>query len=301
MITLTQLGRRLGAQPYLLLVATTLIWAANAVAGRMAVGEVSPMALTCLRWIIVVLSLAALDGRRYVREWRGIGRAWPRVVAMGALGFTAFNAVFYWSAYHTSAVNMGVIQGVTPALVMLIGFGVFGSRITPLQFGGLLLTLAGVGVVAARGQFAVLTSLDFNIGDLGILLASILYAGYTVALRGRPPLSPLAFFSALATIAFLTSLPLVAAEAAVGQFQWPTARGWAILAFVGLMPSLVAQLLYMRGVEMIGPSRAGLFMNLVPVFAALMGVLILGELFAPYHAVALALVLGGIWLAERGR
>jgi drug/metabolite transporter (DMT)-like permease len=82
---------------------------------------------------------------------------------------------------------------------------------------------------------------------------------------------------------------------------WPTPKGWALLAFIGLFASLLAQLMFMRAVEMIGPPRAGLFINLVPIFAALMGIGLLGETFAPYHAVALALVLGGIWIAERKR
>jgi drug/metabolite transporter (DMT)-like permease len=83
--------------------------------------------------------------------------------------------------------------------------------------------------------------------------------------------------------------------------QWPTLKGWAVLLYVGLLPSLMAQIFYMRGVELIGPARAGLFVNLVPVFGALLGVVLLGEPFALYHALGLALVLGGIALAERRR
>lgn len=301
METLRALLRPLAGSAYLLLVFTTLLWAGNAIAGRLAVGEVSPMALTSLRWIVVVLTLAALQGRSAFAEWGALKpHAW-RVVGMGMFGFTVFNAIFYWAAYHTSAVNIGVIQGVTPALVMAIGFLAYRTPVSRLQFAGLVLTLVGVGVVAARGELATITTLDFNAGDLGILVASFLYAGYTVALRNRPSVSPTAFFSAVACAAFLTSLPFLAVEIAIGTFKVPTPKGWIIVAYVGLMPSLVAQILYIRGVGMIGPSRAGLFMNLVPVFSALMGVLLLGELFAPYHAVALTLVLGGIWLAERGR
>jgi drug/metabolite transporter (DMT)-like permease len=94
-------------------------------------------------------------------------------------------------------------------------------------------------------------------------------------------------------------LPLLAVEALIGRTQWPTLQGWAVLLFVGLGPSLVAQRCFMRGVELIGPGRAGLFVNLVPVFGAFLSVVILGEAFGIYHAIALALVLAGILLAEQ--
>jgi drug/metabolite transporter (DMT)-like permease len=107
------------------------------------------------------------------------------------------------------------------------------------------------------------------------------------------------FFTAMAVVAFVTSLPLLLAEIAAGAVRWPTPRGWAVLLYVGLFPSLLAQIFFMRGVELIGPGRAGLFVNLVPVFGALLAVAILGEPFALYHAAGLVLVLGGIALAER--
>jgi drug/metabolite transporter (DMT)-like permease len=109
------------------------------------------------------------------------------------------------------------------------------------------------------------------------------------------------FFAAMAGVAFLLTIPLLAWETAAGAVVWPDARGFAILLYVTLFPSLLSQIFFMRGVELIGPGRAGLFVNLVPVFGALLAVAILGEPFRLYHALALALVLGGIWLAERGR
>ena len=95
------------------------------------------------------------------------------------------------------------------------------------------------------------------------------------------------------------SLPLLFIEVAAGQFYWPTMKGWLILAFVVLGPSLVAQLSFVRAVELIGAGRAGVFVNLVPVWSPILAVLILGEPFGGYHAVALVLVLGGIFIAEK--
>ncbi len=286
-------------RPYLLLVLTTLMWGGNAIAGRVAVGEVSPMVLTWLRWVFVVMALLPVVGPQLVAEWPALRARWPTIVLMGTLGFTGFNALFYAAAHHTSAVNLTILQGSIPVLVLVGTALFFGTRVRPLQVLGVSVTLLGVVAVSARGSLEVLRSLGFNIGDLWMLVASLFYAGYTLGLRRRPAVSGLVFFTAMAVAAFLTSLPLVAFEALSGTLQWPTPTGWAVLLYVGLCPSLLSQIFFIRGVELIGPGRAGLFVNLVPVFGALLAVVLIGEPFAWYHAAGLVLVLGGIGLAER--
>jgi drug/metabolite transporter (DMT)-like permease len=147
----------------------------------------------------------------------------------------------------------------------------------------------------------VLTHLAVATGDIWMLIACLFYAGYTLSLRQRPKVPGLVFFAAMAGVAFLISLPLLIAEIMAGHGYWPTPRGWLILGYVAIGPSFLAQLFFMRGVELIGPGRAGVFVNLVPVFAALLAVQILSEPFAWYHGLALVLVLGGIALAEKGK
>ncbi|TDR89578.1 DMT family transporter [Enterovirga rhinocerotis] len=289
----------LTGRPYLLLSLATIGWAGNAVAGRLSVGHMSPMVIVSLRWLVVMLLLGTLASRALRAEWPIIARHWRYLFCMGGLGYTIFNAIFYWAAHHTSAVNMGVLQGVTPVLVMTFAFVAYRTRIGLPQAVGVVVTLVGVAVVASRGSLEVLRTMAFNIGDLGIIAGSVLYAGYTVALRQRPALSPIAFFTAMASAAFVTSIPLVGLEMARGDALFPDLRGWALMIYIALLPSLLCQLAFMRAVQLIGPNRAGLFMNLVPVVAALLGVLLLGEHFGLYHAAGLALVLGGIWLAER--
>lgn len=287
-------------RPYLLLILTTLSWGGNAVASRLAVDQISPMMLTAGRWTLV-LGLLAVAARPAVTRNLDVLRAqWKGVALMGALGFTVFNALFYVAAHHTTAVNISILQGSMPVLVMAGALILHRTPIRPLQALGLLVTLAGVALVASHGDLSTLIQLRLNLGDLLMLAACALYAGYALALRGRPGASTLSFFAGLACAAFVTALPLAALEAAAGAFQWPTWRGWAILAYVALFPSFLAQLFFMRAVELIGPGRAGLFINLVPVFGAILAVLILAEPFGLHHAAALALVLGGILLAEVG-
>lgn len=289
----------LNQRPALLLVLTTLIWGSNAVAARLAVDQVSPMMLTTARWSVACIALWLVARRHVVAQLSALRPRWRYLLLMGTGGFTAFNALFYTAAHHTTAVNLALIQGVIPVLVLLGGVLVMRLRVSAMQLAGVAVTLAGVGMVASRGQWSVLASLDFNIGDVGILLASLLYAGYTLGLRSRPAVPPLVFFAAVAAVAALVSLPLLAAEVLAGRFFWPTPLGWLIVLYVGLMPSFVSQIFFIRGVELIGPARASVFLNLNPVFGPALAVLLLGEPLHAYHVVALAMVLGGIWLAER--
>jgi drug/metabolite transporter (DMT)-like permease len=298
---LHSLWKGLWGQAYVLLTLTTLMWGGNAIAGRLAVGEVSPMMLTCLRWVIVVVVLLPLVGRQVMAQWPRIRERWLFTILMGAFGFTGFNALFYAAAHYTTAVNLTIFQGSIPVLVLLGTVLLFKARVIPLQIIGMIVTILGVILVSVKADFEILRTLALNIGDVWTLIACVFYAGYTLGLRYRPAIPGLIFFASLAAVAFMTSLPLLWIEAAQGSLQVPTAKGWAILLYVGLLPSLLSQVFFMRGVELIGPARAGLFVNLVPVFGALLAVVLLGEPFAYYHALGLVLVLGGIWLAERRR
>ena len=151
----------------------------------------------------------------------------------------------------------------------LIGaFAAYGTPIGGLQAAGVLVTMAGVAIIASGGEATRLASLTFNAGDLLMIAACALYAGYTVGLSRRPPVSPLSLFTGLACAAFVTSLPLALGEAALGRYQWPTPAGWLIVALVTLFPSFLAQIFFIQGVVLIGPGRAGIFVNLVPVFAS---------------------------------
>jgi drug/metabolite transporter (DMT)-like permease len=153
--------------------------------------------------------------------------------------------------------------------------------------------------VATRGAPLQILGVDLNWGDLAMLAACALYAAYTVGLRDRPSMPGTAFFTLLALISAVTSVPLVIAEGLAMGFELPTLTGLLITAWVAIFPSCLAQIFYLRGVDLIGPGRAGVYINLVPVFAAAMAVVLINEPFAPFHGLALVLVLGGIWLAQR--
>lgn len=285
-------------QPFLLLVLTTMMWAGNGVAGKAAVGQIGPMTLVCWRWFIACGILAMIAREDVKRDWPVMRQSLLRIVLMGTLGFTAFNSLFYLSAHYTSAVNMTILQGAIPVFVLIGAWLVFHVRTSPIQMVGVVMTLLGVTTIAAQGRWETLRHLTFNIGDVILIIACVFYAGYTLALRNRPQVSPLGFFTMMAAIAFITSVPLFIIEVMRGDFVWPTYDGYIILFYAALFPSLVSQLFFMRGVAIVGPGRAGIFTNLVPVFGALFAVVLLGEPFHLYHIIALVLVIGGILTAE---
>lgn len=293
------LRRGIWDNPFAVLSFASLFWAGNVIASRLAVGAVSPMALTAFRWLGVLAILAVIARQAVARDWPVLSKRLGYVFVMGTLGFTAFNAFYYVAAHYTSAVNIGIIQGGIPGIVFILAFLVRGTPARPAQIVGMAATLVGVAVLAAKGDLATLTGLSFNVGDVLMVGACCVYAVYTVMLPDRPAVGGLSFFAGLAVAAFLTSLPLLAGEAAIGAFQWPTLLGWATITYCAVFPSVLSQILFVRGVELIGPGRAGVFVNLIPVFASVLAVAVLGERFQAYHAVALALVIGGILFAER--
>lgn len=289
------------ARAYVYLSITALFWGGNSVAGKMAVGHVSPMMLTTLRWLIALAVILVLMTPQIRRDWQKIRQHWLQLLAYGAIGFTMFNAFLYSAVQYTSAINAVILQAGIPMLIFIFNFALFKMKASFAQVIGFTVTLIGVLITAAHGDLASLVRLSFNFGDALMILAGIVYAAYTVALRWKPAMHWQSFIAAPAFGALLSAIPLLVWEIGKDAAIMPDATGWAIVLYAAIFPSLMSQVLYVRGVEMIGANRAGLFINAIPVFGTLLSVLLVEEIFRPFHLVALALVLGGIAVAERGR
>ena len=284
---------------YVLLSLTALFWGGNAVAGRLAAGEVSPMLLTAIRWTVALAILLAIGGRRLVQDWSVIRPNLPLLAAYGAFGFTGFNILLYSALNYTTAINVAIEQAGMPMLIFLANFLLFRTAVTPIQILGFCLTLIGVALTTLHGDLTSLRELQVNRGDALMVVAIILYAGYTVGLRYRPNLHWQSLMIVMAAAALAAAIPFAIFEYASGSTIAPSAQGWAVALYTAVFPAILAQVFYIRGVTLIGPNRAGIFINMVPLAGAALSILILGESFRPYHAVALVLVLGGIWLSER--
>jgi drug/metabolite transporter (DMT)-like permease len=267
------------SRAYLVLIIATLCWGGNAVAGKLAVGHVSPMVLTFLRWTLAVVIILAISLPQLVRDWPVVKKRLPYFFVLGAIGYTCFNAALYTALRYTSAINVAVIQAGIPMVIFALNFILFRTKIFAGQIIGFFLTIAGVSLLASHGDLMSLVQLQMNVGDAIMLLA---------VLMAIPAIG-----------ALVTSAPLMLWEVAKETAVWPDAKGWVIALYTALFASLIAQICFILGVERIGPNRAGLFINLIPVFGTLLSVMILGEVLHPYQIIALLLTLGGIAVAER--
>ena len=290
---------RLGSNAWLLLSFTMAAWGGNVVAAKVAVGHVSPMLIVCGRWAFVLVILIAAGFRRLLDALGTLRPHWRFVFMMGFIGFTLSNSMFYQGAVFTSGVHIALIQSMMPIFVLFGAALVFRARLSLAQLSGAALTIAGIGLIASRGRLEVLAHLSFNRGDLIAIGGAALFAVFTLGLRNRPNVSAYVFFVGIALAAFLSSIPGLLLEMAAGATIWPDLTGLGILLYVAIFTSLLGQIFFIRAVALVGPGRAGMFQNLVPVIGALLSAVALREPFRLYDFGALALVLAGIGVSER--
>lgn len=285
-------------QAYLYLALTTLFWGGNTIAGKLAVGHVSPLILTSMRWALASAILLVIGLVQLRHDWHRLKEKLFLTVCLGALGFAAFNLLFYSALNHTTAINAAIVQGSMPLFIIVGNFLFFRHAASWAQIAGFILSLVGIAVTASHGDLSRLAALQINLGDGLMMLAALLYGGYAVALRFKPNVEWRSLMLVMASAAFLTSLPFALFEMDTAAAVWPDTRGWLVALYTAIFPAILSQVFFIKGVDMIGANRAGLFINLVPITGTLLSILILGETLRAYHLVALAFVLGGIYVAE---
>jgi len=286
-------------QAYCLLILTTLCWGLNAVFARMTAGEISPMLLVSIRWLGTLVLIVFFAGRTILEGLPTIRRHIRYTFLMGLVGLGGFGTLIYYSAYYTTAVNIGIIQGAMPAIVLVGSCWFFRTSVNLVQIVGIVVTMLGVVFVSISGELENMMSLSFNNGDLMMLIAVVFYGAYTVGLRRKHNLSSMVLFASVVGWAFISTLPLTIYEFASGRTVWPDENVWIIVGLIVLLPSFLSQICFIASVKLIGPARSGVFVNLVPVFASVLAVQLLGEAFELYHGISLLLVLSGIYIFER--
>jgi drug/metabolite transporter (DMT)-like permease len=215
------------------------------------------------------------------------------------LGIAAFNTLAYTGLHYTQAINAFLIQSLMPVMIVILSFVVFRESVTPLQSVGIVVSLSGAAMIIARGEAAALLSLSVNRGDFFVAAAIACYAGYSVMLRKRPKVHPLAFICTIFWLGTLILLPLYLWETMSGAVMQVKLTSLLVIVYVMVFPSIVSYLCYNRGVELVGANRAGLFIHLMPVFGSLMAVVFLGETFRWFHGTGVLLIATGIYLATR--
>ena len=284
---------------YLLLIVPPLCWAGNFVVGRAIHGEIPPVGLTFWRWAVAAAVLLPIAGAETWRARAVIRRQWPLLTVLALSGVVGFQFVVYQGLHSTTAINGVLIIATIPAVIPVFAYALDGARITPRQALGILVSTMGVAIIVLRGNLAAALALDVAAGDLWIASAVPMWALYTVLVRRRPhALSPLALLLAIVGIGLTVLAPAYAWEASsVGGFA-ATPAVLAAIAYVGVAASVLAFWCWNRGIAGVGASKAGLYLHLMPVFAALLAVLFLGERLHAYHGIGMALVATGLYLSS---
>jgi drug/metabolite transporter (DMT)-like permease len=287
-----------------LLTVPPLLWAGNAVVGRLVNEMVPPVTLNFLRWALAFVLLLPLAGW-VLRHGSSLWLHWRRFAVLGLLGVGCYNALQYLALKTSTPLNVTLVAASSPVWMLGIGALFFGHRVSQRQLAGAVLSIAGVLVVLSRGDWQLLTQVRLVPGDLYVLLATAAWALYSWLLirPGDPPEirgNWAAFLMAQVVLGLGWSGLFAAGEWATGnthiEWGWPLA---AALAYVAIGPAILAYRCWGVGVARVGPNIAGFFANLTPLFAAVMSASFLGELPRAYHAVAFILIVGGIVVSSR--
>jgi len=290
--------RGLLGNPYLLLALAALFWSGNHIVGRAIGGQVPPLGISTVRWLIPAIVIGVLARAQIKRDWPAIRAHWGIMLWLGVTGGALFTALQYIGLQYTSALNVSVLNSLVPVLIISAAAAIFRERIAPIQLAGIVTSSAGVLIIVARGRIETLRLLQFNWGDIIILGNMMVFAIYAVYLRLLPRIHWLSFIFVFATISCLTTLPFFVWETLSGITFKPTLLTVGAVLYVSIFPSVLAFAAWNRGVELIGANRAGPFVHLVPIYTAILASTLLGEQLASYHVIGFLLILSGVWLAS---
>lgn len=284
--------------PHFLLSIMALGWAGNAIAGKYAIGHISPMLLTFCRWSLALVVLLLFTHRVFLKDWHIVRRYFGYFLFMGAIGYSFFNYMLYSALYYTSSINVAIEQTAMPLFIFILNFLLYKVATTKWQFIGYFFTLFGVVLVVSHGEPLSLFASGINRGDFIMIIAALFYAAYSVGLRHQPKIEFTSFLAAMICGAVIVSLFGLLYEFARGQIIVP--HSWqavAVVVYTGLVPSLMSQGFFIFGVATLGANKAGLYINLVPIFTSILAVLLLQDELHLYHCLAFVLTVGGIIIA----
>jgi drug/metabolite transporter (DMT)-like permease len=285
--------------PYFFLAVAPLCWAGNVVLARGVIHMIPPVSFAFWRWTIAFIVILPFTWRYVKHDWQCAVKSWKMMVLLSLMGISWFNTILYTAVHTTTAINAAMIQTVMPAVIILLSLVLFNERIVRLQILGVGLCIFGALLVIARGQWTTLQGLSFARGDIMMIGAVILYSLYSALCPRRPPIHPLSFLTITFGLGVLGLLPLYVWEFNRQKGFAVTPEVAASVLYVALFPSILAYLCWNRGIDLMGANRAGLFINLIPVFASILAILFLDEALAGYHLLGMILIFLGMILFNR--
>lgn len=297
--TRTDAGASAGryAIAYMLLTLSALTWAGNIVVGRFVNDQIPPVALSFWRWAIALAVLLPFTRVITLQQRDLIVQHWRILLMLGATGIALFHIFLYQALHFTEAVNAALFMSTTPIMIVVLSWVLLKDRLRGRQALGIGISLAGAVILIVRGEFGRLLQLQFNAGDLWMLVAVPNWALYSVLLRRLPPgIHPMT----LVTVVGLFGVAILAPV-----YVWELARGGAFelnritissILYISLFASILAYMCWNHGVSLVGANRAGLFMHLIPLFSAILAIMTLGEAVRVFHLAGAALIFTGIYL-----
>jgi len=292
-------ARGLFGNAYLLLALASLCWSGNHLMGRAIAGHVPPLTISTLRWLLAAAVLYPFVRHHLRRDWPRIRAQFGVLVYLSLIGGGVFGALQFVGLQLTTALNVSVMNSLAPLFMAAAGAAMFRDRLTRGQLAGIVISLVGVLAIVSQLDAALLTHFTFNLGDLLILLNMLLWGVYSASLRWRPPIHPASFMFMFALISGVAMLPAFAFEYSTGFVLQPTVLTFSAIVLVTLSSTIAAFMFWTRGLELIGPNRAGVFLHLIPIYSALLTGALLGEPLRSYHVVGFVLILAGVWCASR--
>ena len=283
------------------LILANLFWAGNAVIARAVADNIPPFALSFWRWALALVIILPFGLPHILRNRELIRANWPRILLMSVLSVGGYNTLLYLAAHTTSAINISLLHATIPVMIALMGWLLLRQNTTARQLGGIGAALIGIVLIVSQGDWHRLAGLDLHIGDLIMFGAVVIWGIYSVLLRQHndvlAPIHQLGFL----TLTIIGGLPPIAVlyawEAATVEGFMPTAGTLPTLLSLAVFPGIFAYGLWNYGVAAIGPSRAGIFLYLMPLFAAVLATVFLDERLQGFHAAGGMLILVGVYLA----
>lgn len=265
--------------PQLLLVLATVLWGGNFVIGRAVSGDIPPITLALFRWTVALVVFYPIIAKKLKNDWPKLKQNYKAVIIMAVTGVAAFNTLVYVGVQHTTSINASLMNSTTPIIIYILSFIFLKDRLNWKQIIGTFISLIGVLFILTGGSIEQLLSMQFNKGDLIVLIAVLCWAIYSIVVKrnaGKLP-GDTTFFATI-VLGIIILLPFASYELTTTSttINWSVATIFAIL-YVGTFASIVAFLSWNKGVIAIGANRASIFLNFIPLFATLFAVLFIDE------------------------
>jgi drug/metabolite transporter (DMT)-like permease len=286
---------------YIMLTLCSLFWSGNFIVGKFAsLYEVPPLTLNFFRWLIVWIILIPFTFKDIIKNFKIIKKNFYSIFAMSITSISVFNSVVYYSLNFTQVLNGALMISTIPVLIIFISFIFKTEKISFNQIMGLFFSITGVIIIVTRLDFFRLINLELNKGDLWLLIAMLSWAIYSTMLRTyKIPLKAITFISIIVSIGLIFLLPQFFFEYKNHQIIRLNYPVILITSYVVLFAGLGAYIFWNKGVSIVGPNKAGIFLHLMPIFSSFMAIFILNEKLMSFHIIGAVAIIAGIYLSSK--